>query len=92
MPVNEPKGQPRSLEQAKAAGADIRPIASPMEAAAIAKDNPTRSIVFFVAGFETTLAPVAALISQELPRNLLLLVSGRLTWPAVAMLLQSSRP
>lgn len=92
VPVNVPKGQPRSLEQAKAAGADIRPVASPTEAAAIAKDNPTRSVVFFVAGFETTLAPVAALISQELPRNLLLLVSGRLTWPAVAMLLQSERP
>lgn len=92
VPVNVPKKQPRSLEQAKAAGADVRPIASPMEAAAIARDNPSRSVVFFVAGFETTLAPVAALIRQGLPRNLLLLVSGRLTWPAVAMLLQSERP
>lgn len=92
VPVNVPKGQPKSLEQAKAAGADVRPIASPMEAAAIARENPDRSVVFFVAGFETTLAPVAALISQGLPRNLLLLVSGRLTWPAVAMLLQSEQP
>ena len=35
VPVNVPKGQARSLEQARAAGADIRPIASPMEAGAI---------------------------------------------------------
>lgn len=92
VPVNVPKGQPRSLEQARAAGADVRPVASPMEAATIARDNPSRDVVFFVAGFETTLAPVAALIKQGLPQNLLLLVSGRLTWPAVAMLLQSEQP
>ncbi|MBX9841477.1 MAG: hydrogenase formation protein HypD [Xanthobacteraceae bacterium] len=92
VPVNVPKNQPRSLEQAKAHGADVRPIASPMEAAAIARNHPSRSVVFFVAGFETTLAPVAALIKQGLPKNLLLLVAGRLTWPAVAMLLQSERP
>ncbi|MBX9846375.1 MAG: hydrogenase formation protein HypD [Xanthobacteraceae bacterium] len=92
VPVNVPKGEPRSLEQAKALGADIRPIASPMEAAAVARGNPERPVVFFVAGFETTLAPVAALVSQGLPRNLLLLVAGRLTWPAVAMLLRSERP
>ena len=92
VPVNVPKGQPRSLEQARAAGADVRPVASPMEAATIARDNPSRDVVFFVAGFETTLAPVAALIKQGLPHNLLLLVSGRLTWPAVAMLLQSEQP
>ena len=36
VPVNAPKSEPRSLEQAKAAGADVRPIASPLEAARIA--------------------------------------------------------
>ena len=36
VPVNVPKREPRSLEQAKAAGADIRPIASPTEAVRIA--------------------------------------------------------
>ena len=53
---------------------------------------PTRKVVFFVAGFETTTAPVAALIAQGIPDNLLLLLSGRLTWPAVAMLLDSGEP
>jgi hydrogenase expression/formation protein HypD len=32
VPVNVPKGEVRSLEQARTAGADIRPIASPVEA------------------------------------------------------------
>jgi len=89
VPVSVPKGRARSLEQAKAAGADVRPLASPEQALAIARDNPLRTVVFFVAGFETTLAPVAAMIRQGVPKNLFFLVSGRLTWPAVAMLLQS---
>lgn len=87
VPISVPKGRPRSLEQAKAAGADVRPLASPEEALAIARAHPAKTVVFFVAGFETTLAPVAAMIQQGVPANLRFLMSGRLTWPAVAMLL-----
>lgn len=89
VPVNVPKSQPRSLEQARAAGGDVRPIASPTDAVRIARDNPSRRVVFFAAGFETTSAPVAAMLAQGAPVNLLVLLSGRLTWPAVAMLLDS---
>lgn len=89
VPVNLPKREIRSLEQAKAAGADIRPIASPTEAARIARGHPERRVVFFAAGFETTTAPVAAMLAEGVPDNLLVLLSGRLTWPAVAMLLES---
>src|SRR5512143_2401614 len=92
VPVNAPKSEPRSLEQAKAAGADVRPIASPLEAASIALANPERKVVFLAAGFETTTAPAAALLAQGAPANLLFLMSGRLTWPAVAMLLDSGEP
>ena len=92
VPVNVPKREPRSLEQAKAAGADIRPIASPTEVVRIAKENPDRKVVFFAAGFETTTAPVAAMLAEGVPDNLLVLLSGRLTWPAVAMLLDSEEP
>lgn len=92
VPTNGPKSAPRSLEQARAAGADIRPIASPMEAVDIARANPAREIVFFAAGFETTVAPVAAMMAQEPPKNLSVLLSGRLTWPAVNMLLESGAP
>jgi len=92
VPVNVPKAAIRTLEQAKAAGADIRPIASPTEAVTIAIANPELTVVFFVAGFETTCAPVAAMLAQGIPDNLLLLMSGRLTWPAVALLLDSDTP
>jgi hydrogenase expression/formation protein HypD len=92
VPVNVPKREPRSLEQARAAGADIRPVATPMEAVSVARENAARQVVFFAAGFETTTAPVAAMLAEGAPDNLLLLLSGRLTWPAVAMLLDSGEP
>ena len=92
VPVNAPRSEPRTLEQARAAGADIRPVASPMEAARIARERPDRQVVFFAAGFETTTAPVAAMVLEGIPENLSLLLSARLTWPAVAMLLDSGRP
>jgi hydrogenase expression/formation protein HypD len=92
VPVNVPKREPRSLELAKAAGADIRPIASPVEAVRLAREDPSRTVVFFAAGFETTTAPVAAMLAEGAPDNLLVLLSGRLTWPAVAMLLDSGKP
>jgi len=92
VPVNVPKGEIRSLEQARAAGADVRPVASPLDVVAIAQKETDKTIVFFAAGFETTTAPVAAMIAQGLPDNVQLLLSGRLTWPAVAMLLDSGEP
>mgnify|MGYP001554785189 FL=1 len=92
VPVNAPKREPRSLEQAKAAGGDIRPIASPIDAVRIANKDPSRIVVFFAAGFETTTAPVASMLAEGVPENLLVLLSGRLTWPAVAMLLESGTP
>ncbi|MFP4005087.1 MAG: hydrogenase formation protein HypD [Alphaproteobacteria bacterium] len=92
VPVNAPKSEPRSLEQARAAGADIRPIASPQEARRIAEANGGRPVVFLAAGFETTTAPVAAMIAEGIPENLFILLAGRRTWPAVAMLLDSGEP
>jgi hydrogenase expression/formation protein HypD len=92
VPVNVPRAQARSLEAARAQGADIRPVASPTEAACIARDNPHQPVVFFAAGFETTTAPTAALLVEGAPDNLFILLSGRLTWPAVAMLLDSGAP
>jgi hydrogenase expression/formation protein HypD len=92
VPVNAPKKEARSLEQAKSTGADVRPIASPTEAVAIARANPGKPVVFFAAGFETTTAPVAGMLAEGVPENLFVLLSGRLTWPAVAMLLESEAP
>lgn len=101
VPCNAPKSGPRSLEQARAAGGDVRPVSSPEEVLSIARANRNREVVFFAAGFETTTAPVAGLIANGLagngkdegwPANLTVLLSGRLTWPAVAMLLESGTP
>lgn len=91
VPVNVRKTQARTLQQASSLGADIRAIASPREAQKIALANPEKPVVFFAAGFETTMAPVAAMILEAMPANLSVLLSGRLTWPAVEMLLNSGQ-
>ena len=92
VPCNAPKSGPRSLVEAKAAGGDVRPIATPTEAVTIARESPGREVVFFAAGFETTTAPVAAMLAQGVPENLSVVLVARLTWPAVAMLLESGAP
>ncbi|RMF86421.1 MAG: hydrogenase formation protein HypD [Nitrospirae bacterium] len=92
VPVTRPIHGVRSLEEARAAGGEVRPIASPAEARAAAEAAPARTVVFFAAGFETTTAPVAALVAEGLPENLLLLTACRRTWPAVALLLDSGTP
>jgi hydrogenase expression/formation protein HypD len=53
-------GSERTLLEAKAEGADIRMVYSPLDALRIAKANPDREVVFFAIGFETT-APSTAL-------------------------------
>ena len=92
VPVNVRRCEARTLEQARTKGADVRPISSPQEAARIARENPNTAIIFFAAGFETTTAPTASLLVEGIPDNLFILLSGRLTWPAVAMLLESGSP
>ncbi|MDQ6775672.1 MAG: hydrogenase formation protein HypD, partial [Actinomycetota bacterium] len=53
-------GSSGSLLEAKAGGADIRMVYSPLDALRIARQNPDREVVFFAIGFETT-APSTAL-------------------------------
>ncbi len=55
-----PGGRRRSLLEAKARGADVRIVYSPLDALDIARENPGREVVFFGVGFETT-APATAL-------------------------------
>ncbi|HZQ85239.1 MAG TPA: hydrogenase formation protein HypD [Acidimicrobiales bacterium] len=52
-------GSKGSLLEAKARGADVRFVYSPLDALRIARDNPDRTVVFFAVGFETT-APSTA--------------------------------
>ena len=53
-------GSKGNLLKAKAEGADVRFVYSPLDALRIAIDNPEREVVFFAVGFETT-APSTAL-------------------------------
>ena len=53
-------GSKMSLLEAKAKGADVRILYSPLEAVKIAEENPDKEVVFFAVGFETT-APANAL-------------------------------
>ncbi len=49
-----------TLLDAKAEGADVRMVYSPLDALRLARENPDRDVVFFAIGFETT-APSTAL-------------------------------
>jgi hydrogenase expression/formation protein HypD len=53
-------GSNYTLLDAKAQGADVRMVYSPLDALRIARENPEREVVFFAIGFETT-APSTAL-------------------------------
>lgn len=61
-------GSVKSLLQAKAGGADIRMVYSPLDALALARRNPDREVVFFGLGFETT-TPATALSIQQAARE-----------------------
>lgn len=57
-------GSRKSLLQAKADGADVRIVYSPLDALKLARDNPRREVVFFALGFETTMPATALSVLQ----------------------------
>lgn len=61
-------GYRKSLMQAKADGADVRMVYSPLDALELARRNPSREVVFFGLGFETT-TPSTALAIQQAARE-----------------------
>jgi hydrogenase expression/formation protein HypD len=79
-------GSQKSLLEAKAEGADVRILYSPLEAVKIAEDNPDKEVVFFAVGFETT-APANALSVVHAHRrnvkNYSILASHVLVPPAI---------
>ncbi|MFM7431235.1 MAG: hydrogenase formation protein HypD [Flammeovirgaceae bacterium] len=79
-------GSKKSLRDAKAGGADIRILYSPLEAVKIAAENPDKEVVFFAVGFETT-APANALSVMHAKRqglkNYSILTSHVLVPPAM---------
>jgi hydrogenase expression/formation protein HypD len=83
-------GSEKSLLQAKAEGADVRIVYSPLEAVKLAKKHPEREVVFFAVGFETT-APANALsvlhAERENLTNFSILASQVLVPPAMEAVL-----
>ena len=57
-------GSKKSFLQAKADGADVRMVYSPLDALALARANPDREVVFFGLGFETTMPSTAFTVLQ----------------------------
>ncbi|MHC4548866.1 MAG: hydrogenase formation protein HypD [Planctomycetota bacterium] len=87
-------GSRSDLLRAKAAGADVRVVYSPLQALSIARAHPGRRIVFFAIGFETT-APANAMAvwraKSEGLKNFSVLASHVLVPPAIRLLLASRR-
>jgi hydrogenase expression/formation protein HypD len=85
-------GSQQSLLQAKAEGADIRMVYSPLDALALAQAHPDRQVVFFAIGFETT-APSTALTVLQAERqgieNFSLFCNHVLVVPALEALLSN---
>jgi len=81
-----------TLQEAKAAGADVRLVYSPLDALRLARENPDREVVFFAVGFETT-APSTALTLQraraEGVENFFCYVNHVLILPPIRALLES---
>ena len=84
-------GSQESLLKAKADGADVRTVYSPMDSVALAQKNPDKKVIFFAVGFETTAPPNALSVLQAKNlglSNYSILSSHVLVPPAMEALLQ----
>ncbi len=85
-------GSASSLEKEQSAGHDIHIVYSPSESLKIAKENPSKKIIFLSVGFETT-TPLVALTLIEAKKaglkNWFLLCGNKLIPPALKVLVES---
>jgi hydrogenase expression/formation protein HypD len=85
-------GSEKDLLSVKATGGDVRILYSPVDALKIALENPSKQVVFFAVGFETTAPANAMAVHQARERqigNFSLLVSHVLVPPAMEAILSS---
>jgi hydrogenase expression/formation protein HypD len=85
-------GTSQSLEQVRAAGADVRIVYAPQQALAYAGQNPGSEVVFLGIGFETTLPSIGLLVKEAARaglKNFSILLSAKGVPPVLAALLSS---
>jgi hydrogenase expression/formation protein HypD len=85
-------GSATDLLGVKARGGDVRIVYSPLDAVRLAEQNPTREVVFFGVGFETTAPATAMAVFQAAEKglkNFAMLVSHVLVPPAIEALMSS---
>jgi hydrogenase expression/formation protein HypD len=81
-----------SLLDAKARGADVRMVYSPLDALKVARNNPDRDVVFFAIGFETTTPSTALTLLRaraEGIRNFFVFCNHVTIVPAIRAILDS---
>jgi len=59
-----------SLQDARADGADVRFVYSPLDCIKIATENPNKTLIFFAIGFETTTPMTSALVNQVINKDI----------------------
>ncbi len=85
-------GSRKTLLQAKADGADIRMVYSPLDALQLTRENPEREVIFFALGFETTMPSTALTVLQaeaEHITNFSLFCNHITTVPTIKAILDS---
>ena len=85
-------GSKQSLLDAKAGGADVRFVYSPLDALRLARSNPDRRVVFYAIGFETTAPATAATLLRaraEGVKNFSVLCNHVTIIPAIRAILES---
>src|SRR6202011_3829137 len=85
-------GSDGDLFTIKSLGGDVRVVYSPLDCLKIAQANPSRQVVFFAIGFETTAPANAMAVSVAKRRGLVnfsVLVSHVLVPPAITAILES---
>jgi hydrogenase expression/formation protein HypD len=63
-------GSNGNLQDARAKGADVRFVYSPLDCLKIASENQDKTIIFFAIGFETTTPMTTALLSQVIKKDI----------------------
>ncbi|HQV68800.1 MAG TPA: hydrogenase formation protein HypD [Thermoflexales bacterium] len=85
-------GSEKDLFRVKSEGGDVRIVYSPLDAVNIARENPSKQIVFFAIGFETTAPPnamAANVAKKQGLKNFSMLVSHVLVPPAIEAIMTS---